>query len=146
MPTPPGPPTGCCSSSPRTPNAPFARRRRTPEAWVRSGPQNVPLTQENRDRLKQRKRVVDFERSYCCDYHPQDVDQAVLGQFLCVFLPDDVRDFSDEELLYAAGALIRTNSGFAFTNAGLLFFAANPHAYSRARQSGCYASRRTWQT
>ncbi len=43
-----------------------------------------------------------------------------------MFLPDDVRDFSDEELLYAAGALIRTNSGFAFTNAGLLFFAANP--------------------
>ena len=99
---------------------------RSPEAWVRSGLQNVPLTQETRDRLKQRKRIVDFEHSFCCEYRPEDVDQAVLEQFRRVFLPEAVRDFSDEELLYEAGALIRLNGGYGFTNAGLLFFAANP--------------------
>jgi predicted HTH transcriptional regulator len=99
---------------------------RNPKAWIRSGPQNIPLSQQRRDQLKQRKRIVEFERSFCCEYHADDVDQAVLEQFRRVFLPDGVRELSDEALLYEAGAIIRVNSGYAFTNAGLLFFAANP--------------------
>lgn len=35
-------------------------------------------------------------------------------------------DYTDEQLLHNAGALIREGDGYAFTNAGFLFFASNP--------------------
>jgi len=99
---------------------------RNPRAWIRSGSQNVPMTQATRDRIRQQKKIVDFELTYCCDFHISDVDRDVLEAFRRVYLPDGVRDFTDEELLYEAGAIIRTPDGYGFTNAGLLFFATNP--------------------
>jgi len=99
---------------------------RNPRAWIRSGSQNVLLTQAGRDRLRQQKRIVDFENTYCCDFSSADVDQHVLAAFRRVYVPDDSREMTNEELLLEAGAIIRTEGGYAFTNAGLLLFAANP--------------------
>lgn len=100
---------------------------RIPESWTRNGPQNVPLTQMSRDQLKRRKKIVDFEMSYCTDFDIADIDKDVLGQFRHEFLPETAHQLSDTELLYQAGALIKISDGkYALSKAGLLFFAANP--------------------
>lgn len=99
---------------------------RYPKGWIRSGPQNVPLTQVMRDRLKERKRILSFENTYCCEFRIADIDKDVLLAFRRVFVPEAVRELSDEELLYQAGAIFKKDDVYWFTNAGLLFFSANP--------------------
>jgi len=100
-----------------------------PKTWTRSGPQNIPVSQAKRDWLRQHKRIVDFENTFLCDFNLADVDQQVLSAFRRVFLSDDTRQMNDEELLLKTGALIRTDKGLAFTNAGVLFFASNPQRF-----------------
>ncbi len=97
-----------------------------PKAWERRGPQNVPVTLEMRERLRDRKNLSNFENAFCCPYDPTDLSNDVLAEFRKVFLPEAVKDFSDERLLYEAGALIRRDGEYWFTNAGLLFFGSNP--------------------
>jgi predicted HTH transcriptional regulator len=100
-----------------------------PEAWLRVGKQNIPLTPQMREQLKRDKRIVDFERTHCCPFRLDEVDRDVLEEFRGVFLADaryDHSDHSDEELLYHAGAIDRDGDGYVFTNAGFLFFAARP--------------------
>ncbi len=99
---------------------------RNPKAWIRSGSQNVPLTQTTRDRLRQQKRIIDFENTFCCEFDLSETDQHVVAAFRPVFVPDGIREMSDEELLFQAGAIQRDGGKLHFTNAGLLFFAANP--------------------
>jgi predicted HTH transcriptional regulator len=98
----------------------------TPKAWHRQGSQNILLNQQQREQLQREKRIVNFEGSYCCPYDPRDVDQGVLQAFREVALSAAAHNYSTEELLYEAGALIRDGNGYAFTKAGFLFFAANP--------------------
>lgn len=107
-----------------------------PKAWTRSGPQNIPMTQDMRDRYKINKRIVDFERTFCCLYDSNDVAQDVLNEFRKFFHNDSICNLSDERLLYESGAIIQHNGNYWFTNAGLLFFGSNPqrvlpHAYIR---------------
>lgn len=97
-----------------------------PKAWYRKGKQNVLMDEQLREQLKRDKKIVDFELSYCCPFHMDDVDQHVLQEFRKVCLADATYNQGDEELLYNAGAIARDGSGHAFTNAGFLFFAANP--------------------
>ena len=64
-----------------------------------------------------------------------------MAEFRKVFHPDTVNGFTVERLLHEAGAIIRTDAGYGFTYAGLLFFAANPqrimpHAYIRLLRFG----------
>jgi predicted HTH transcriptional regulator len=111
---------------PHTDRAICEKPGKNQEGWTRNGSQNIPLTQITRDQLKQRKFIVEFENTYCCDFDIDDVDREILEVFRKYFLPDDARQFSDEELLREAGAIIKTERGYAFTKAGLLFFATNP--------------------
>ena len=97
-----------------------------PKAWERRGPQNVPVTQAMRDRLRDRKNLSDFENTFCCPYDRADLSNDIVTEFRKVFSPDAARDFSDERLLYEAGALIRRDGEYWFTHAGLLFFGSNP--------------------
>ena len=99
-----------------------------PKGWRRDGPQNFPLTDQDRERLKRDKRIVDFETRYCCSYDPDELDLDVVEEFKDAFLADRGAqdDYTTEGALYQAGALIRENDGYAFTNAGFLFFAKNP--------------------
>ena len=97
-----------------------------PKAWERRGPQNVPVTQDARDRLRDRKNLSDFEHTFCCPYDRGDLSDDILAEFRKVFSPGATADFPDERLLYEAGALIRREGEYWFTHAGLLFFGSNP--------------------
>jgi predicted HTH transcriptional regulator len=97
-----------------------------PEAWRRSGKQNIPLSEQMRDQIKCDKRIVEFERTYCCPFDIAEVDRDVLKEFRRVFLVDAAFDYSDEDLLYHAGAIDKKDGRYVFNNAGYLFFAARP--------------------
>jgi predicted HTH transcriptional regulator len=53
---------------------------KNPKAWLRKGPQNVPMTHEQREQIRRDKKIVDFEQTYCCPYEPDDVDAGVLQE------------------------------------------------------------------
>ena len=97
-----------------------------PKAWERSGSQNVPITQGMRDRLSDRKNLTDFENTFCSPYDRADLSDDILEEFRKVFSPGSTGDFSDERLLYEAGALVRRDGEYWFTHVGLLFFGSNP--------------------
>jgi predicted HTH transcriptional regulator len=118
------------------PNAICETPEATPRAWVRNGSQSNPMNHEMGDQIRIRKGLLDTDNLACCPFSPDDVDADVLTEFRRVFHPDATRDFAVDRLLYEAGAVVRTNGGFAFTMPGLLFFASNPqrvfpHAYIR---------------
>lgn len=100
--------------------------KQPPKAWVRNGKQNIPVNDQMRDQLKRDKRIVEFERSYCCPFEKSDIDIHVLNEFKKVFLSDASFDLSDEEILYEAGIIQRDGSGYAWNNAGFLFLSKNP--------------------
>ena len=114
--------------TPWTPHAICETVTDFPKAWKRVGAQNLPLTEQDRELLKRGKGIVDFEASYCCPYDPDELDKKVVEEFKKVYLEDkDAQyDYTTEEVLYKAGALMRENDKYAFTNAGFLFFASNP--------------------
>ena len=97
-----------------------------PRAWVRNGKQNIPMSEQLREQIKRDKKIVEFEQAYCCEFHLDDVDRHVLHEFRKVFLNDAVGEYNDVELLYRAGAIYKDGDGYAFNNAGFLFFATNP--------------------
>jgi len=97
-----------------------------PRAWIRHGSQNLLVNDHQRDQLRREKQIVHFEREYCCPYDPAEVDRDVVSEFKTVFLADAGFKYSDEELLFQAGALVKDGKAYTFTNAGLLFFGVNP--------------------
>lgn len=98
-----------------------------PKSWWRQGPQNVRMNDEMREQLRREKGIVNFENSFCCSFDMADVDAAVILEFRRGYLGDDARELTDVQLLYEIGAIMHDKSGgHAFTNAGALFFAANP--------------------
>lgn len=98
----------------------------TPKAWIRRGPQNMPITQEVRDNIRTTKGLLEYEGTACCRFYPEDIASDVLKEFRKVFYPESTNDFSDERLLYEAGAIVIRGEEYWFTNAGLLFFGSNP--------------------
>ncbi|GAX46124.1 hypothetical protein NIES4075_71450 [Tolypothrix sp. NIES-4075] len=106
----------------------------SPQAWKRQGFQNILLNYEQLYQLKRDKRILDFEHEFCCSYDPNDLDIGVLQEFRKVYLLDAEYEYSDEQLLYNAGALIKDGNQYAFTNAGFLFFAANPQRLLRSQE------------
>lgn len=99
-----------------------------PKAWERVNAQCLPLNEQARDKLKRDKRIVEFESSYCCSYDPDELDEGVVEEFKKALLErrDAGYDYTIEQLLVNAGALIKENGKYAFTNAGYLFFTSNP--------------------
>ena len=97
-----------------------------PKAWIRQGLQNVPLSDAARDRLKRDRRVVDFERTPCTRFDAREIDAGVLQEFKDSYLSAASYEWTDEELLYQVGAISREGEPEAWTNAGTLFFSANP--------------------
>ena len=97
-----------------------------PKAWIRQGPQNISVTQDMRDHLRDRRRLLDFEKDLCCEFNPDDVDKGILKEFRSVFRPQAAIEFDDERLLREAGAILPRDGKYWFTHAGLLFFGVNP--------------------
>ena len=118
--------TICLIYIPPTENGICETPGRNPRAWLRNGFQNISVTQEMREQIKITKGLVDFEQSFCCPFEKDDIAEDVLSEFRKVFHPAASGSFSVERLLYEAGAIIRRNGDYWFTNAGLLFFASNP--------------------
>ena len=115
-----------------TPNAICETGGNFPEAWKRVGAQCLALTEQDRELLKREKRIVDFEVSYCCPYDLDELDENVVEEFKKSYLEArdaQYDDYTTEDVLYQAGALIRENDGYAFTNAGFLFFSKNPRRH-----------------
>jgi predicted HTH transcriptional regulator len=98
----------------------------SPNAWRRQGAQNALLSSDQKDQLRRDKRITSFEEEPCCPFDPADVDHPTLTEFRKVFHSDARYEYSDTELLFQAGALIRDGNSYLFNNAGFLFFAANP--------------------
>lgn len=99
---------------------------KSPRSWTRSARSNLPLSQQGLDQLRVKKRIVDFENAACCEYDPAEVSEDIFEQFRRCHVPDGARRFTQDQLLYEVGALTRQDGKQWFTNAGLLFFAANP--------------------
>lgn len=115
--------------TPWTPNAICETIENFPKAWKRVGAQCLALTEQDREQLKRDKRIVDFEMSYCCPYDPGELDMKVVDEFKKAYLADrgaQYDDYTTEDVLELAGALKKEKGEYAFTNAGFLFFAANP--------------------
>jgi predicted HTH transcriptional regulator len=118
--------TICLVYTPYLPSAICETPDANPKAWVRNGTQSVLMNQEMRDQVRIRKGLLDTEGASFCPFSPDDVDGDVVTEFRRVFHPETAHDFALERLLYEAGAIVRTNGGYAFTMPGLLFFASNP--------------------
>lgn len=99
---------------------------RSPKAWKRVGPKNVLLSDAQKDQLRRDKRILDFERTPCCAFGASDLDTGVTREFRAGYLAEAHYEKSDDEVLYQNGAIVRDREDKLFTNAGLLFFAANP--------------------
>ena len=98
-----------------------------PRAWKRQGSQNIELVGIQLEQLRRDKGVVDYEQADCCSYDSEDVAKSTFEEFRKAYLLNAVYDDdSDEKVLYDVGAINKSNSGYAFTNAGLLFFSSNP--------------------
>ena len=131
--------------APYSPNGICETFGNSPKAWVRTSRQNILLDQTQRDHLIRDKKIVNFERTRCCPYDPTLLDKGVLSE--CKRAMAAGFNGSDEEFLYQIGALDKSGSVFEFTNAGWLFFAANPqrvmsHAYIRLLRFAAGASNR----
>jgi hypothetical protein len=116
------------------------------KAWVRASRQNILLDQTQRDHLIRDKKIVNFERTRCCTYDAALVDEGVLSE--CKRAVAAGFNGSDEEFLYQIGALDKSGGVLEFTNAGWLFFAANPqrvmsHAYIRLLRFAASAGNRS---
>ena len=82
---------------------------------------------EPADQLLRAKGLTDWERAPCCVYDELEIDKATLDAFRKDFLADEPTKYTTQELLYKAGALTKHHDGStSFTNAGYLFFAADP--------------------
>jgi len=121
-----GPTKVCFIYVPFTGNAICETPDKDRKAWRRQGAQNILLTADQKDQLRRDKRIISFEQEPCCEFDKKDVDTALLAEFRKVFHTSVSYNYSDEELLYQAGAVVRDGSKLVFNNAGFLFFSANP--------------------
>ena len=80
---------------------------RTPKAWARSGCQNIQLTPERREQIRNDKGLVHYELTPCCQYEADDVAKDVLKEFKRVFWPNTTTESIQERVLYEAGAIVQ---------------------------------------
>ena len=104
-----------------------------PRAWIRSGPQNLPLSRLHRGQIERDKGIVNFERSPCAEYVEDELDAGIVEEFRKVFLDTASYEWTTHDLLRHVGAV---SNDWLFTNAGALFFRSNPqrelpHAHIR---------------
>lgn len=99
-----------------------------PRAWERANAQCLPLNEPYREQLKRDKKIVNFERRLCCTFDPDELDKNVVDEFKKAFIKEKESqyDLSTDKILEKAGAIIKENNEYFFTNAGYLFFASNP--------------------
>lgn len=128
--------TLCLIYSGYVPNAICETLDANPKSWVRHGSQSVLMNQAVKDQVRLRKGILDLDSVPYCPYSKDDIDAEVVREFRRVYYPESTQDFTEERLLYEAGAIVHNNGEVFFTLPGLLFFASNPqrvlsHAFLR---------------
>ncbi len=98
----------CLIYVPYVPNAICETLGASPNAWRRQGAQNALLSTDQKDQLRRDKKIVSFEDEACCPFDLRDVDQPLLAEFRKLYHADARYSYSNEELLFQAGALIRS--------------------------------------
>jgi predicted HTH transcriptional regulator len=116
----------CLVYTPYVPRAICETADNERRAWLRQGAQNILLTPEQREQLRRDKGITIFEDERCCELDKRDLDTALLAEFRKAFHASSSYEYSDEELLYQAGAVVREGTKYFFNNAGFLFFTSNP--------------------
>ncbi|MDF9799096.1 putative HTH transcriptional regulator [Catalinimonas alkaloidigena] len=104
------------------------------KAFRRGGIQNLELNDQDVERLKREKGIVDYENTNCSRFSEDEVDQGVYREFVKGFLSNTSYEWATIDCLKRAGGIDIT--GEWFTNAGKLFFSQFPgnsiaHAYIR---------------
>ncbi len=94
-------------------------------AWRRSGTQNIELSDDDLEAIRRNKRIVDYERTHCSRYNEADLDQGAYKEYAQNALDSASYEWTPEQLLAHIGAVDSTEEAW-FTNAGKLFFSANP--------------------
>ena len=67
--------------TPWTPDAICETTHSFPEAWKREGAQCLPLTDLDREQLRQDKGIIDFESRIITPYDPDELDQGLTEVF-----------------------------------------------------------------
>lgn len=98
------------------------------QAWKRNGAQNDPFKQEDWDYFRNRKNPGLWEMQPCTHYEARLVDMALFDEFKGAWLSDSetANAYSIVDVLENAGAIIKHQGDWWFTNAGFLFFCSNP--------------------
>lgn len=98
------------------------------EAWKRNGNQNEPFKREDWDHFRNRKNPGLWEMQPCAEYEERLLDLALFEEFKGAWLADSetATSYSILDVLDNAGAIIKHNDKWWFTNAGYLFFCSNP--------------------
>ncbi|HRK26585.1 MAG TPA: putative DNA binding domain-containing protein [Chitinophagales bacterium] len=98
------------------------------EAWKRNGIQNEPFKREDWDYFRNRKNPGLWEMQPCTYYEERLLDMALFEEFKGAWLAESetISAYSIEDVLENAGAIIKHQNEWWFTNAGYLFFCGNP--------------------
>ncbi len=110
-----------------------------PRSWKRVGSQNLIHTEQDREQLKRDKRLGHFEISFCCVYDSSELDTGVVEEFKKCFINSRGAryDYSTEDILFQAGALIKDNDKYAFTKSGVTSQKVEVIAFCRINCSNC---------
>lgn len=98
---------------------------RPKRAWKRNGIQNIELDDNEKDRIKRDKRIVDYERTHCSKYREDELDKSAYQEFSVGYLNNTSYEWTTDNLLHHLGAIDEDEEKW-FTNAGKLFFSAIP--------------------
>ena len=103
----------------------FCYRVKDDAAWLRRGSASIQLHGPELEQVKRDRKVVDFERIQTEVFNPDDIDNAVLEEFIKSRIEgNDNRPL--EQVLRDAGAANGNPNDYQWTNAGVLFFTYNP--------------------
>lgn len=99
-----------------------------PKAWKREGAQNLPFKREDWDYFRYRKNPGLWEMQPCSLYEERLLDKALYEEFKQGWLADSetASGYDIIDVLENAGAIVKHQNEWWFTNAGYLFFCANP--------------------
>jgi len=112
--------------TPYVPNAICETLSNPRRAWLRRAAQNIELMDNDKERIKRDKRIVDFEKTHCSQYEAGLIDNTVYDEFVKSYLDNSSYDRSQEDVLNQIGAIQGAENDSWLTNSGSLFFAANP--------------------
>jgi predicted HTH transcriptional regulator len=99
-----------------------------PRAWKRQGAQAIPFRQEDWEYFRNLKNPGAWEAQPCAVYEERFLDKPLFEEFKQGWLEgnETATAYSIVDVLENAGALVKHQGEWWYTNAGFLFFCGNP--------------------